>query len=111
METVRIRGLAEGREALARARAEGRRIAVASIPDGAASAGALWFAEIAAILRAEFPETLADAILDCGVAPGTALGALRAGAATLAYSGPHAPRLAEIAAASGARLADPGDAP
>ena len=109
METVRIRGLAEGREALARARAEGRRVAIASIPDGAASGGAAWFAEIAEILRAEFPETLADAILDCGAAPGTALGALRAGAATLAYSGPDPERLAQIAAASGARIV-PGEA-
>jgi hypothetical protein len=104
METVCIRGLAEGREALSRARAEGRRIAVASIPDGAASGGALWFAEVAATLRAEFPETLADAILDCGDAPGTALGALRAGADTLAYSGPDRDRLVQIAAASGARI-------
>jgi hypothetical protein len=104
MEMVRIRGLAEGRDALARARADGQRIAVSSIPDGAASAGAAWFVEIAATLRAEFPDTLADAILDCGEAPGAALGALRAGAETLAYSGPNPRRLAEIAAASGARI-------
>lgn len=109
METVRIRGLAEGREALARARAEGRRIAIASIPDGAAAAGALWFAEIAATLRAEFPDTLADAILDCGDAPGTALGALRAGATTLAYSGPDPERLAQIAAVSGTRIVPGGE--
>jgi len=108
METVRIRGLAEGREALARARAAGTRVAIASIPDGAASGGALWFAEIAATLRAEFPETLADAILDCGEAPGTALGALRAGADTLAYSGPDPERLARLAAASGARVVPVG---
>jgi len=106
METIRIRGLEEGRAALALARAEGRRVALASIPDGAASAGAQWFAGLAAELAKEFPDTLADAILDCGDSPGAALGALRSGIAAIRYDGPDRARMAELAAAQGARLID-----
>jgi hypothetical protein len=107
METARIGGMADGRRALEAARAAGVRVSLESQPDGALSGGAAWFAAIEAALRAEFPDTLADMILDCGDCPGAALGALRTGIRTIAYAGPDRARMEEAAASAGARLADP----
>ncbi len=106
MEIVRIRGLEDGRAALAAAKARGASLSVSSIPDGAISSGAQWFAAVAAELAKEFPGTLADAILDCGDSPGAALGALRSGILAIRYDGPDRARMRELVEAQGARLID-----
>ncbi|MBI3503431.1 MAG: hypothetical protein HY059_01215 [Proteobacteria bacterium] len=104
MNVVRIRGLEDGRAALAAAKARGESLTLASIPDGASSAGAQWFASLARELRAEFPGTLAEAVLDCGDSPGAALGALRSGIAAIFYDGPDRARMEDLAASTGARI-------
>jgi len=101
---MRIRGLEDGRAALAAAKARGVRVTLASIPDGALSAGPQWFAALAAELADEFPDTLADAVLDCGDSPGAALGALRSGIRAISYEGPDRARMEALAASLGARL-------
>jgi hypothetical protein len=103
---MRIRGLEDGRAALAAAKARGVRVTLASIPDGAISAGPQWFAALTAELAAEFPDTLAEAVLDCGDSPGAALGALRSGIRAIRYDGPDRARMAELAQAQGSRLVD-----
>ncbi len=107
MEPARINGLEDGRRQLAAAREAGARVSLASLADGALSGGAAWFAAIEAELRAEFPDTLADMVLDCGDCPGAALGALRAGVKTIAYAGPDRARMRAAAASVGAKLAEP----
>ncbi len=106
METARINGIGDGRRALAAAKAAGVRLSLASLVDGGLSGGAAWFVALEAALRAEFPDTLGDMILDCGDCPGTALGALRAGVRRIAYAGPDRARMAEAAASLGASLAE-----
>lgn len=106
MDTTRIRGLEDGRAALAAAKARGARVTLASIPDGALSAGSQWFAALTAELAAEFPDTLAQAVLDCGDSPGAALGALRSGIRVISYNGPDRARMEALAASLGARLVD-----
>jgi len=108
MEIVTIRGLEDGRAALAAAKADGRRVALASIPDGAISAGAQWFTALTAQLDREFPGTLADAILDCGDSPAAALGALRSGIAAIRYDGPDRARMETLAASLGAKVISHG---
>lgn len=103
---MRIRGLEDGRVALAAAKARGVRVTLASIPDGALSAGPQWFASLSATLSAEFPETLAEAVLDCADSPGAALGALRSGIGAISYDGPDRARMEALAASVGARLVD-----
>ncbi|MBI1245935.1 MAG: hypothetical protein GC202_13110 [Alphaproteobacteria bacterium] len=106
MERARINGLEDGRRKLAAAKAAGTRLSLESLEDGALSGGAEWFAAIERALRAEFPDTLGEMILDCGDCPGTALGALRTGLKTIAYSGPERARMEDAAATSGAKLAE-----
>lgn len=108
MDIVTIRGLEDGRAALAAAKARGARVALASIPDGAVSAGALWFSALTKQLDSEFPGTLADAILDCGDSPAAALGALRSGVSAIRYDGPDRARMEALAASLGARLVPNG---
>ncbi len=103
---MRIRGLEDGRAALAAAKVLGARVTLASIPDGALSAGPQWFASLSTTLSAEFPETLAELVLDCGDSPGAALGALRSGIGAISYDGPDRARMEALAASLGARLVD-----
>jgi hypothetical protein len=84
MQTIRISGLEEGRAAL---RAAARATLVLPVDSG----GAAWAAEIARILRAEFPD--ADVAVDCGHSAGAAMAALREGLTEIGFDGP-----AEIAA-------------
>lgn len=93
MDTIRISGLEEGRAAL---RARGPATLVLPVEAG----GAAWAAEIARVLRAEFPGAAIAA--DCGSSAGVAMAALREGLTAIGFAGP-----AEIAAkleAMGARL-------
>jgi hypothetical protein len=84
MQTIRISGLEEGRAAL---RAQARATVVLPVEAG----GAAWAAEIARILRAEFPGAAVAA--DCGDSAGAAMAALREGLTGIGFDGP-----AEIAA-------------
>ena len=106
MDTMRIRSLEDGRAALAAAKVRGLRVTLASIPDGALSAGPQWFASLNAMLAHEYPETLAELVLDCGDSPGAALGALRSGIGAISYDGPDRARMEALAASLGARLVD-----
>ncbi|MCA3247574.1 MAG: hypothetical protein ACKOEE_03925 [Tagaea sp.] len=95
MQTIRISGLEDGRRALA----AGGPARVALPVD---AGGAAWAAEIARLLRAEFPDALAGVCADCGDSAGAALAALREGLTEIGFDGP-----AEIAAkleAAGARI-------
>lgn len=82
MQTIRISGLEEGRAALR----AGARVLLPVEAGGAA-----WAAEIARILRAEFPE--ASVAADCGTSAGAAMAALREGLSEIGFDG-----AAEIAA-------------
>ena len=85
MEPVRIQGLADAREYLARAKERGVR-AVLIAP---AAAGVAWCTEIAALLELEFPDALESIALDCGQDTAMAFEALRADLPAISYDGPH----------------------
>ena len=73
----------DARLALRAAAQQGDRVVLLSAEGAALYAGAAWFRELQSLLAAEFPGVLVDAILDCGAAPGAALGALRCGVKTI----------------------------
>jgi len=106
LRAVIIHSLADARAALAAARESGVPVSVISAPGGAAHAGAAWFDQVIRAAQAEIPEAKVNAILDCDDAPGFALGALRAGIKVIRFVGREdvTSRLADIAAACGARL-------
>jgi thiamine pyrophosphate-dependent acetolactate synthase large subunit-like protein len=81
METIRISGLEEGRNAL---RAAARATVVLPVDSG----GAAWAAEIARILRAEFVDAVVA--VDCGNSAGAAMAALREGLTSIGFDGPAA---------------------
>jgi len=105
---VTVHSLAQARAALEAARAAGCGLALRSAPGAASREGAGWFAALESLLRAEFPDVGFTASLDCGAAPGHALGALREGVRLVRLDGPPALRrkIAGIAAKMGARLDD-----
>jgi hypothetical protein len=76
MATIRISGLDEGRTALR---------AGAGVLLPVESGGAAWAAEIARVLRAEFPDAVVMA--DCGTSAGAAMASLREGLTTIAFDG------------------------
>ncbi len=89
---IRVHCLDHGRAALAAARAAGRPVALES-PRGAALAhGIGWWRALVDSLAAEFPDVLAEAVLDCADAPGAALAALRAGLAAVRVEAPEPAR-------------------
>lgn len=106
LRAVIIHSLADARAALAAARESGAPVSVISAPGAAAHAGAAWFDQVIRAAQAEIPEAKVNAILDCDDAAGFALGALRAGIKAIRFVGREdvTSRLADIAAASGARL-------
>ncbi len=105
-KAVIVRSLGEARAVIEAARAAGCPVALRSAPGAAARAGAGWFAAIEAILRDEFPDVAFTASLDCGAAPGHALGALREGVGLIRLDAPAPVRrkVARIAEKAGARL-------
>lgn len=96
---VVVHSLDQARAALDAARTAGCAVALRSAPDAAAHAGSGWFAAMIAAARAEFPDVAFTASLDCGVAPGHALGALREGVKLIRIEAPPGVRrkLAQIA--------------
>jgi hypothetical protein len=105
---IRIRSLADARVALGAARALERPVVLASAPAAAGHAGALWWAELVAAARAEFPEVEFSAVLDCGDAAGDVMGAIRCGVGRVSFAGRAdvAAKLRAMAEAAGARLLD-----
>jgi hypothetical protein len=96
---VIVHGLADARAALA----SGLPVTLLSAPGAALFAGCLWWREVVATARTDFPGTEVTDILDCADASGMAMGALRSGVCRLVVW-PNAPgwdRLAVIAHGQG----------
>jgi predicted nicotinamide N-methyase len=94
-------------EAALRAGADARTaIVLESPPDAARSWGAPFFLALVAQASAAVPDASAEAVLDCGAAPGLAMEALRRGVKTvrLRDSEDMVARVADIAAQLGARV-------
>ncbi len=110
---IAVHGLDHARAALAAAQECRCPVVLTSSPEGAASLGAPLFARIIALARAEYPAAEAEAVLDCGDAPGLALAAMRCGVeAVRVRAAPEAMRrLADIAAQAGVRLLPAEDRP
>ncbi len=81
-------------------------VTLLSPPHGAGYLGAGYFLSLAGKASAEHPDAEVSWILDCGDAPGLALGALAQGCAAIRFTGPPAVRkkIADIARQSGARV-------
>jgi hypothetical protein len=90
---VIVHGLADAKAALK----PGLPVTLLSAPGAAIFAGCLWWREMIEAARADFPDTEAVAILDCGDASGSAMGALRSGVCRLVLW-PEAPGWASVAA-------------
>ncbi len=84
---VIVHGLIDLRTALAAATDENVSLTVISMPNAAASAGALWFRALIDTARADYPAPALTAVLDCADQPGHALGALRVGLRHLLLTG------------------------
>lgn len=81
-------------------------VTLLSPPHGAGYLGAAYFMSLAEKASAEHPDAKASWILDCGDAPGLALGALALGCTAIRFTGPPSmgEKIADIAAQSGARI-------
>jgi hypothetical protein len=90
---VIVHGLADAKAALT----FGVPVTLLSAPGAAIFAGCLWWREMVAAARADFPEVQAVDILDCADASGAAMGALRSGLCRLVLW-PEAPGWAGVAA-------------
>ena len=87
-----IHGPDHAQAALAAAAEAGVPVVLVSAPWAAAAVGAPWFLAVVATARAAFPAVAAEAVLDCGDAPGLALAALRLGAGVVRLApGPGQP--------------------
>ncbi len=91
-----VNGLNQARTALR----PGYPVTLLSAPGAAGFAGCLWWRELVAAARAFHPATPAHDLLDCGIAPGLAMAALRAGQRVLVL-GP-CPAFAAVASAAAA---------
>lgn len=107
-KAVVVHSLDHARAAVAAAAALGLPVTLLSGRGAAGYAGPGWFLEVARLAAADRPGAAVTAILDCADRPGRALGALRLGAKVLRLDGNARARrrVAEIAAAMGARLDD-----
>ena len=101
-----VHDLDQARAAVAAAAALDRVVVLRSAPGAAAFLGAGVWRAIVAAAQAAFPQARVTAVLDCGDAPGLALGALRGGIAAVRLRAAPEPlaRIADIAAQLGARL-------
>lgn len=78
-KAIVVHSLAEARRAMAAARADGRAITLLSAPGAARFAGCLWWREMIAIVRAEYPDVEMIDVLDCGDDIAQAWAAVRIG--------------------------------
>lgn len=86
---VTVHEAAHVRLALSAARSAGRPILLLSAPAAVAAVGVGFFQALARLGREDYPDVSFIALLDCGVAPGRATGALRAGLDGVIFSGDH----------------------
>ncbi len=109
---ILFHSLAHARAALAAAAERGAPFTLQSAPGAAAYAGAGYLKAIADQAAAEHADVAVTVVIDCGADAGIAMAALRAGWQTVRFSGPEKVRrkLADIAAETGARLADEPEA-
>lgn len=82
-KAVIVHSLVQAKAALA----PGQPVLLLSAEGAAGSAGPGWWREVIAAARAEYPDTDALALLDCGDAPGHAMAALAAGVTELSFHG------------------------
>jgi hypothetical protein len=96
---VIVHGLDDARRVLA----VGRPVTLLSAPGAALYGGCGWWAALARLARAEFPDVPVTDILDCGDGSGAALAALRIGQRMLilARSAPGWDEVAAIASGQG----------
>lgn len=101
-----VHSLAHAVAALEAAERVGAAVTLLSPPDFTAYGGSGFFDAIVRRARIKVPAAKSEAVIDCGNAPGLALGALRAGAKAVCFRGRKLVRekIASIAAAHGARL-------
>jgi hypothetical protein len=101
-----VHSLGHATAALEAASALHRPVTLASAPGAGCYMGPRWFLALVAAARAACPAADADCVLDCADEPGTVLGALRAGAKRVRFTGRADVRakLADIARASGATI-------
>lgn len=74
-----VHSLADARQAMAAARDAGRAITLLSAPGAALFAGCLWWREMIAIVRAEYPDVEMIDVLDCADDAAQAWAAIRIG--------------------------------
>jgi hypothetical protein len=103
-KSVTVISLSQAKAALAAAEALDVPVVLISAPGAAASAGAGWFDALVSLARAAYPTVRTECVLDCGDAPGHALGALRHGFKIIRYSGANQKEIEEIAEKSGANV-------
>jgi len=103
---ITVHGLEDARAGLRAAAALGRGVTFVSAPSAGVHGGPLWFVELIAAARAEFPNVAQEWIVDCGAEAGRSLAALRAGLKQVVYSGDAGTytKLAQIAAQLGATI-------
>jgi len=103
---VIVHSLEQARVAATVAAELGVPVTLATAPGAVGYLGALWFRELLAMVRSEYPGVEIAGILDCGDQPGAVMAALRQGLTTVRFSGPKstAEVLAELADQYGARL-------
>jgi hypothetical protein len=101
-----VHGLADARAALVAAQALRVPLTLISGPGGGSYGGPGWFNAVVREAKAAFPDVRVTAILDCADAPGHALGAFRAGARAVRFSGRAdvAAKLRDVATDVGAQL-------
>jgi acyl-CoA reductase-like NAD-dependent aldehyde dehydrogenase len=101
-----IHALMHAIAALSAATEAGRPVVLLSAPGAGIYAGPGWFKALVDAAREAAPEARLSAVLDCGDNPGAAQGAIRAGIASVIFTGRQdvAERLAGIAAQAGVRL-------
>jgi hypothetical protein len=98
---VIVHGLADAMDVLA----QGVPVTLLSAPGAAGFAGCQWWREMVAAARRAYPAVAAIDILDCGDAPGLAMGALRMAVCRLVLQdGPAWAAVAQIAQRQGGFL-------
>jgi len=84
---VTVHDLAHAKIALKAAAAAGRPVILLSAPAAAHAIGPLFFASLVRAARAEVPDAISAAVLDCHRAAGRALAAVRLGFDAIVYVG------------------------
>lgn len=99
MTIIRVHSLDHARAALTAARQLAAPVRLLSPEAAPGFAGIGWWRAMVDVLRAEFPDTVFTAVLDCGPSPGMALAAIRArvGPLRLNLEAAMAARIAGIA--------------